>query len=118
MKLHKVLMIGGTDYNNYQAVDREIKQLVKVHGASRLLVISGGATGADTMSEVAAHENNVHTAVVKALWKTRHRGAGPQRNSVMIALEPAEAIAFGGDNGTEDSVRKLRKAGIPVRRVK
>jgi beta-phosphoglucomutase-like phosphatase (HAD superfamily) len=73
------------------------------------------------MCRYEAQERSVHVAEIKALWSTRRKGAGPQRNAAMLALEPDEVIAFHEDiaasRGTADMVRRARKAGIKVRVV-
>lgn len=115
--MYKVLMYGGTKYSDWFAIEHEMRKLVLKHGCNDLLIISGGAPGADTMAAQAAHSSNVHCAVVSALWTTRHRAAGPQRNEIMVALEPDEAIQFGGDRGSADTWRRLKVAGIPRKKV-
>lgn len=115
--MHKVLMFGGTEWSDWPSIHHEISKLVLKHGTTNLLIISGGAPGADTMCEIAARQRDLHVAVVKALWKTRHRAAGPQRNAIMVGLEPNEAICFGGDAGSSDTQRRLKRAGIPCKVV-
>lgn len=116
--MYKVLMFGGTDYSDWYRVRYEIKRLIDEHGTKNLLIISGGAPGADTMAELAARESDVHVAVVKALWETRHRSAGPQRNAVMVAMQPDEAVRFGGDRGSDDTSKRLAKFDIPCKAVR
>jgi hypothetical protein len=78
-------------------------------------VIEGGADGADKLAREESAKLNLHCATVPALWATRHRSAGPQRNNAMIALLlPNLVIAFGGDRGTDDCVERARKQGIEV----
>lgn len=110
-------MFGGTEWSDWAPIHHEIRKLVVKHGTTDLLIISGGAPGADTMCEISAREKNVHVAVVKALWNTRHKAAGPQRNAAMVSLRPDEAICFGGDRGSSDTRRRLKKAGIPCKVV-
>lgn len=115
--MYKVLMFGGTLWSEWGPIEREMTRLVKVHGTTNLLIITGGAPGADTMAAMTARGRDVHCAVVQALWSTRHRSAGPQRNEVMVSLEPDEAVRFGGDAGSDDTSRRLKKRGIPCKVV-
>lgn len=119
--IYKVLMFGTVEWSNVKAVRREVKKLKKKYGTTHLLIISGGAPGADIISEMVAHEENIHVARVDALWSTRHKAAGPQRNEVMKELEPDEAIGFHPDikkgRGSKDMYKRLLKADIPVRIV-
>ena len=119
--MYKVLVCGGTGWGRPGPIRREIKRLIKKHGDSKLLIIEGKAEGADTIAGEMAKELNVHVCEVGALWNTRYRSAGPQRNDVMLALEPDEIIAFHTDlkksKGTKDTVTKARKRGIPTKVV-
>jgi hypothetical protein len=114
-------LIGGRHWQDRRPVEREVRRLVKKHGENNLLIISGGAPGADTLAEICGKDNNVHVARVDALWETRHRSAGPQRNSVMVAMEPDECIAFhvniAKSTGTKDTLKKCRSARIPTKVV-
>lgn len=120
--MYKVLMFGDRDWTKHGPIQREIRKLVTKHGVTDLLVIVGGARGADTISGNLAKLSNIHVAVVDALWDTRHGSAGPQRNKIMAALEPHEGIGFHEDidnsKGTLDMYKRLLAEGIPVRIVK
>lgn len=82
------------------------------------LIICGGAPGVDTQCELAAKKQNLHTARVDALWGTRHRGAGPQRNEVMAAMEPAMCYAYhhkiAESTGTLGMVKLCHKLGVEI----
>lgn len=119
--MYKVLMFGSRDWNKAGPIKRELRKLVKKHGTKKLIIIEGECRGADQMCRVYAEDMSIHVARVAALWNTRHGSAGPQRNSVMAALEPDEGIGFqekqDPDSGTWDMKKKLDKLGIPARIV-
>lgn len=123
-QLYKVLMFGDRDWTNSAAIRRELVKLISVHGTSRLLIIEGECTrgGADLIARVEAERLDVHVARVHALWETRHRGAGPQRNAIMKLMEPNEGIGFHPDikksKGTKNMANQLKAAGIPYRIVR
>lgn len=85
---------------------------------AEVVVICGRAPGVDTQCELSAHRHDLHTAAVQALWATRHRGAGPQRNGVMAAFMPDKVFAYHHDiknsKGTFDMVGLCLDHGIPV----
>lgn len=112
MAMYKVLICGARDWDSPDAIEREILMLVRRHGTQKLLVITGGATGADSLGASLARKHNIHVAEVMALWNTRYRGAGPQRNQVMLDLDPDEVIAFHksikASKGTKDMVSRAR----------
>lgn len=122
--LYKVLMFGARDWTDSAVIRREIVDLIGEHGTSRLLIIEGECPtgGADLIARVEAERLNIHVARIHALWQTRYRGAGPQRNTIMRLLEPDEGIGFHPDikksKGTKNMAKQLDAAGIPYRIVR
>lgn len=121
-KIYKALFCGDRNWSDRVSIRKEIHRLIKENGVTNLVIIEGGAPGADYFSRIVAESNNVHVAEVKALWNTRHKGAGPQRNKVMRALEPDEVICF-HDNidksvGTKSMKELAEEWGIPTKVVK
>jgi YspA, cpYpsA-related SLOG family len=120
--MYVVLMFGSRDWSDTDKIQKEIDCLKNKHGANNLLIIEGGAPGADQLSGFLGRSSNIHVAEIKALWETRGRGAGPQRNAVMASLRLDEAIGFHEDisksRGTSDMKRKLDHKGVPARIVK
>jgi hypothetical protein len=121
--LYKVLMFGDRDWTNAAAIRRELRKLIAKHGTQRLLIIEGECPsgGADLLARIEAERANVHVARVHALWQTRYKGAGPQRNTIMRLLGPDEGIGFHPDitksKGTKNMAKQLERAGIPYRIV-
>jgi hypothetical protein len=122
--LYKVLMFGDRDWTNAAAIRRELRKLIAKHGKQRLLIIEGECPkgGADLIARIEAERADVHVARIHALWETRYRGAGPQRNTIMRLLEPNEGIGFhaniANSRGTKNMANQLKRAGIPYRIVK
>jgi hypothetical protein len=118
--MFKVLICGDRRWNQERPIQAALLRLKKKHGD--LLVIEGGAPGADRLAQKIAHEMNLHVAEVPALWPTRFRSAGPQRNEAMLSLEPDLVLAFhkfiDNSKGTADMVARARKSGIPVKVLK
>lgn len=115
-----VLVCGGRDYArnkpDEQAHIREVLNSVHAHYGDMLLV-HGGAGGADTWAGVWAEAKGVHVAVVRALWPVYGKGAGPVRNAAMLTLSPTVCVAFPGGKGTEHMKKIARAAGIPTYEV-
>jgi predicted Rossmann-fold nucleotide-binding protein len=110
----RVLVCGGRDYQNAQAVHRELDKLAAKHG--RLTVIQGGARGADAWArDWAFRQPSVHLINEPADWKRHQRGAGSIRNQKMLDdHKPELVVAFPGGSGTADMVARARQAGVPV----
>jgi hypothetical protein len=107
----RVLVCGGRDYTNADALGRILDGMKSAHG--QLTIIHGGAKGADTLAGTWALANDCLLKVYRADWKAHGPAAGPMRNQWMIDESlPDCVVAFPGGAGTADVVRRARKAGI------
>ena len=108
----RLLVTGGRDYSDFQALRIVLDQIHKEHPVT--LLIHGGARGADTLAGRWAESNGVPTAVYRAQWKEHGKAAGPIRNQLMLTEgRPDAYLAFPGGRGTADMVCRCQKAGIP-----
>jgi hypothetical protein len=111
----KVLVCGGIEYSDYAAVREAIMAKVTEHvDEEDVIVIHGGARGADSLADRAAIEIGVHVCRVPALWDTFGPKAGPLRNLAMLQLMPDVVLAFPGGRGTAHMVGAARRMGVPV----
>jgi len=109
----RVLVCGGREF-----FDRELlhKILVDFIDEKDFNIISGGATGADTLAVKWAQAHNVPFKVFPADWKSDGRAAGPIRNKRMLEEgSPDIVIAFPGGKGTQNMIRQARNARVKVR---
>lgn len=112
----RVLVCGSRDWNDRSAIERELDRLHRPENAP-LVVIQGGATGADSMAGVWAMRRGVEHECYPANWKKYGKGAGPIRNQQMLdEAKPDLVLAFTNDisesRGTRDMVTRSRKAGV------
>lgn len=111
----RVLICGGRDYKNMARV-REILDLLP---KQNLLLIQGGAAGADELAKIWAVNNNVEFMNFYADWKKFGKKAGYIRNQKMLDEgKPDLVIAFPGNRGTDMMVQLAEQAGVQTRRVK
>lgn len=80
-------------------------------------LISGGATGADTLGINWAKERGADYEVFPADWKKHGKAAGPIRNIQMIDSGIDVLIAFRGGRGTAHMMESCEKRGIKVLKV-
>jgi len=75
-----------------------------------LVIVSGGAVGADSLAQLWAVDNNVEYKVYPAEWTTYGKAAGFIRNK-LIWDDADEGIAFwdGQSSGTKHSFELARK---------
>lgn len=114
----RVLICGGRNYADHAFFERVMNNLVSVLGPKleNLVVIHGGAAGADSMAARWAEMNGCAAEEYLADWSLHGRSAGYIRNSQMLKEgNPDLVIAFPGGNGTKNMVSISRKAGVPVK---
>jgi predicted Rossmann-fold nucleotide-binding protein len=107
----RVIVCGGRYYHEYETVRDVLAQLP--HHAQ---IITGGAQGADTLAIKAAEELHMVSVTHYAEWAKYGRKAGPIRNQRIVDEGADLCIAFTGGRGTEDMIRRCKRAGIPVER--
>ena len=106
-ELVRVLVCGGRNYSDRQAVDATLDQL-DVAG-----LIHGGASGADSLGEQWARCRGVPVEIYRADWQRYGRAAGPIRNQRMIDEGwPDLVVAFPGGKGTADMVQRAKDTGV------
>lgn len=119
MGTYKVLVCGARDYNDpakiYHVLDA---QLAKI--GDSMLVITGGASGADDYARQWAVNNRVDHLVLHAKWERFGRAAGPIRNRRMAKKKPRLVLAFHPDidksKGTRDMIAVAEKMHVKVKR--
>ena len=106
----KVLVTGGRHYADRERVYEELDKLLE-SVAESVLIIQGGASGADRLARGWANERSQQTCTFP--YPSGHgRSGGPFRNSWMFrAIDVDFVLAFPGGKGTEDTVRRARILG-------
>jgi hypothetical protein len=117
-KAQKVLVCGGRDYTNRDEVYRVLDAYHARLGPF-MMVISGGAPGADTFAREWAVDRKVDHLILHAKWDLHGKPAGPIRNRRMASKKPRFVLAFHPDleksRGTKDMVNYARKQGIKTK---
>jgi hypothetical protein len=109
----RVLICGGRDYADFEAVQDDLERLLAVHGADLTVIHGGCATGADKIADKWAKANGIPRQVFAADWLTHQNKAGPMRNQRMLDEgKPDLVIAFPGRRGTADMIRRTKAAGV------
>lgn len=117
-KAFKVLVCGGRDFAEAAWLSDVLTDVWRRDaGWGDLVVIEGGARGADSLARHWAMRNGRGTQGFRADWSLGKR-AGPLRNQRMLdEAQPDLVIAFPGGRGTADMVRRARAAGVEVREM-
>ena len=100
----KVAVVGSRKYDDYQFISKVLNDYHKKFGIS--WIISGGATGVDSLAERWAKENQIFGfSVYLPQWDQFGKRAGPRRN--LLIVENCDVmIAFPGKDsrGTRHSI--------------
>jgi hypothetical protein len=110
----RVLVCGGRDYQNKERVF-QVLDLIHKKLKEKMIIIHGGARGADTLAGEYARERQLEELVFPADWKTHGKSAGAIRNTQMLKEgTPKLVVAFPGGNGTKHMIDISKKHGILV----
>lgn len=115
----RVIIAGGRNFSNVMLFRNTIRKYL-LDIKDEIEIISGGCSGADTMGEWFAEDNNLKLTVFEADWDKYSRAAGPIRNEKM-AKYAAESdrgilIAFpiGKSPGTRNMIKLANQYGLEV----
>lgn len=113
----KVLVCGDRNWVDASIIRKRLSELDK-----DVLIIVGGARGADSLAFKEALGLGLEVEVVYAEWHIYGRAAGPIRNLVMLDMKPDLVIAFHDDlsssKGTAHCVKAAVERGIAVEVIK
>jgi hypothetical protein len=107
----RVLVCGGRDYCDRDAVFYALHELASHHGW--LTIINGGARGADALARQWASDCYHGLVTIPADWQQ----SGPTRNEKMIVSgKPDLVLAFPGGRETADMILCAKYHGILVQK--
>lgn len=116
-KEYRLVIAGCRSFNNYCKlaceVKKEIKKLKKSH---TIIIVSGGAKGADALGERFARWHGLKVEKYLAKWDTYGRSAGPRRNEQMAQVADAVIVFWDGQSkGTKSMIECAEKYRKPCR---
>lgn len=111
----RLLITGSRFFDDYDVMDKAMKQIRQQHG-DEVVLVHGGAAGADVLSGRFAHKYGWEVEEHKANWKRFGPSAGPIRNQEMVDAGADLCLAFprGESRGTRHCMQAAKDAGIPV----
>lgn len=116
METYRVIIAGSRDFNDYALLKEQCEHILQDKMRThQVVIVSGGAKGADQLGERFAAEHNLAVESHPADWQTHGRAAGPIRNREMALCSQA-LIAFwdGKSPGTDSMIRLARKEGLDI----
>lgn len=114
----KLAIVGYRKFNDWNKFKEHIDEYVLKFGMPELIV-SGGASGADSLAERWAKIHKIPTLIMVPEWKKYGKSAGIRRNT-NIVHECTHMIAFPSEKGrgTQDSIRKAEEGGKIIKVIK
>ncbi|SEQ39415.1 Protein of unknown function [Lachnospiraceae bacterium NE2001] len=114
----KVIIAGLRGFNDYALFKGKLEQIIRDNDIEVTEIVSGGASGVDSMAERFANEKGIPVKVFNADWKKYGRGAGPVRNKEMAvyAGDKGALIAFWDykSKGTGSMIKIAEKMNLNV----
>ena len=117
---YRVIIAGCRNFYNYVTLKERceyyLQNKMKTHN---VIIVSGHASGADSLGEKFAADHNLKCELYPADWNRHGRAAGPIRNEEMADVSDA-LIAFwdGKSRGTKSMIEIARRKGLQVAVVK
>lgn len=119
--MKRIVIAGNRGFEDYSLLEEKLDEILEAE-LEPVELVSGHAKGADLLAERYAEENDVPIHVIKPVWKTYGRAAGPIRNRQMLdyAREATPlVVAFwdGKSKGTKNTIDTASSLKIPVKVV-
>ena len=113
--MYRVLITGYRYHTDVELIHGALKDLLEEHGKN-LVIVTGGASGADALAYNFAVSNHLETETYPADWGKYGKSAGPIRNQQMVDTAPDEVLAFphGESRGTRGCIKMAEVAGLKV----
>ena len=104
----KLAVVGSRGFDNYNLLNT---YLTKIHLREPITcIVSGGAKGADKLSERWAKENNIPTKIFYPDWDKFGKRAGFLRNNDIITEADKILACWDGiSNGTKNSIELSKR---------
>lgn len=119
MENFKVIIAGSRGFSNYKLLKEKCNEYLREKRKEyNIIIISGGARGADTLGEKYAQEEGFSLEVFPANWNKFGKSAGFRRNEQMAEVADA-LIAFwdGKSHGTKHMIEIMENKKLLVRVV-
>lgn len=113
----KVIVAGSRNFSNYKLLKDVCNETLREKKKEyNIVIVSGGARGADKAGEMYANEEKLDLEIFPADWKKFGKAAGFRRNEQMAEFADA-LIAFwdGKSHGTKHMIDIATEKGMKVK---
>lgn len=116
-----LLISGGRNFFNYDYLMKKCDYLLQNHKDKKIIIVSGLASGTDSLGELYSLDKNYEFIGKKANWNKYKHFAGSIRNQEMANLIKNKkfkaCVCFwdGKSKGTKNMISICKKQNIPLR---
>ena len=113
----KIVIVGGRDFNDYALLEVWVDSITSMQfdREDSIVIMSGGAKGADSLAFQYAENHRIEMRVFPAEWIKYGKSAGFIRNQMMVDnCDMVLAFWDGKSRGTADTIAKAKKAKKPT----
>lgn len=115
--MFKVIVAGTRTFDNYELLKEKLDFYLQAR--SPVMIISGGAAGADKLGERYARENKCSIMQMDANWQAYGKGTGPKRNEQMAQKADACIVFWNGQSrDTLNMIENARKYSLALKIVR
>ena len=116
MNSYRVVIAGCRIFYNYVTLKERceyyLQNKMQTHN---VIIVSGHASGADTLGEKFAVDHNLQCELHPADWEKHGKAAGPIRNAEMADVADALIAFWAGQNrGTKSMIELAKRKGLQV----
>ena len=113
----KLIVAGGRDFSDYNLLCHRLDSLLRAKDPKDIVIVSGGAQGADKLGERYAEKRGLRVEVYEAEWNRFGKRAGYLRNSQMADNADGLVAFWNGSAGTKNMIDIATEQGLVVRKV-
>ena len=116
-KEFRIVIAGGRDFEDYQLLCAELDAYLRANAPSlSVIVVSGCASGADTLGERYAAERGYGIEKFPPDWEKHGKAAGVVRNKQMAQAADAVVVFWDGESkGTKHMIDSAKQNRIPCK---
>lgn len=116
MATTKIVIAGCRNYHNYDEAKTYLDDcLADIKSKNDIIILSGGANGADKLGERYALEKNFRVELFLPEWDRYGKSAGPKRNELMAqACDYVICFWDGESSGTRSMIAYAKEYNKPL----
>lgn len=118
--IFRIIIAGSRSFNDYETLKESVNDLLGTFlPVYDVIIVSGGAQGADSLGERYAREYDLPCESISPDWEQYGKAAGPIRNAQMARRSQALVAFWDGESpGTKNMISMARRMGLITRVIR